>query len=174
MTLNPAANVSRDNQCTAADLGAGATAINVPRQIGRPLNPSMRQSQQVPIEPTSPVRIDKWLWAVRLYKTRSQAADACRSGHVRISGQPVKPSRFVRPGDTITAVTGEITQTVKVLAVLETRVGAKLVEDYAENLTPPSEYVKPREKVFEPFGFRPKGAGRPTKKDRRSIEGFFS
>src|SRR6187401_1787887 len=122
MMLNPAANVSRNNQCTAADLGAGATAINVPRQIGRPLNPSMRQSQQVPIEPTSPVRIDKWLWAVRLYKTRSQAADACRSGHVRISSQPVKPSRFVRPGDTITAVTGEITQTVKVLAVLDARV----------------------------------------------------
>ena len=174
MALHPAANVSRNNRCTAADRGDGVIAINGPRQTGPQLNPSMRQTQQVPREPTRPVRMDKWLWAVRLYKTRTQAADACRSGHVRISGQPVKPSRFVRPGDTITAVTGEITQTVKVLAVLDTRVGAKLVEDYAENLTPPSEYAKPREKAFEPFGFRPKGAGRPTKKDRRSIEGFFS
>jgi ribosome-associated heat shock protein Hsp15 len=118
--------------------------------------------------------MDKWLWAVRLYKTRGQAADACRSGHVRISGQLVKPSRFVRPGDTITAVTGEITKTVKVLAALETRVGAKLVKDYAEDLTPPAEYAKPREKTFAPFGLRPKGAGRPTKKDRRRIEGLFS
>ena len=104
----------------------------------------------------------------------SQAADACRSGHVRLSGQPVKPSRLVRPGDTITAVTGEITKTVKVLVALETRVGARLVNDYAEDLTPPSEYAKPREKAFAHFGFRPRGAGRPTKKDRRSIEGLFS
>jgi ribosome-associated heat shock protein Hsp15 len=174
MALNPPANVSRNNRCTAADLGAGATAINGPRQIGRRLNPSMRHSQPVPIEPTRRVRMDKWLWAVRLYKTRSQAADACRSGHVRISGQPVKPSRFVRPGDTITALTGEITQTVRGLAALETRVGAQLVKNYAENLTPPSEYARPREKIFAPFGFRPKGAGRPTKKDRRSIEGFLA
>jgi ribosome-associated heat shock protein Hsp15 len=174
MALHPAANVSRSNNSTAADLGAGATAINGPCQIGRRLNRSMRHSQQVLIEPTRRVRMDKWLWAVRLYKTRSQAADACRSGHVRISGQPVKPSRFVQPGDTITAVTGEMTQTVKVLAALESRVGAKLVKDYAENLTPSSEYAKPREKPFASFGFRPKGAGRPTKKDRRNIEGLLS
>jgi ribosome-associated heat shock protein Hsp15 len=176
MALHLAANVSRNNHSTAADRGAGATAINVPRQIGRRLNRSLRHSQPVPMdmEPTRRVRMDKWLWAVRLYKTRTQAADACRSGHVRINGQPVKPSRFVQPGDTITAVTGEMTQTVKVLAALESRVGAKLVKDYAENLTPPSEYAKPREKTFGSFGFRPKGAGRPTKKDRRSIEGLFS
>ncbi|MEO8429556.1 MAG: RNA-binding S4 domain-containing protein [Verrucomicrobiota bacterium] len=172
MALHPAVNVSRRHHSTAADHGAGATAINDLRQIVRRLSPSMRQFQQVLIEPTRPVRIDKWLWAVRLYKTRSQAADACRSGHVRLSGQPVKPSRFVRPGDTITAVTGEITKTVKVLVALETRVGARLVKDYAEDLTPPAEYLKPREKALAPFGFRPKGAGRPTKKDRRNMEGF--
>lgn len=115
------------------------------------------------------VRIDKWLWAVRLYKTRTLAATACRNGRVTVGGQIVKPSREVKINDLILAQTGDITRTVKVIALLEQRVGAPTVKDFAEDLTPASEYNKPREKVLEPLFYRPKGAGRPTKKDRRAL-----
>jgi ribosome-associated heat shock protein Hsp15 len=120
------------------------------------------------------VRMDKWLWAARLYKSRSLATQACHNGRVRLHGQPVKPSRAVRIGDVITAVTGDITRTVKVVALLEQRVGASLVKDYLEDLTPAAEYQKPREKSFQPLLFRPKGQGRPTKKERRQIERMLS
>lgn len=116
------------------------------------------------------VRIDKWLWAVRLYKTRTLAADACNAGKVRVQDQPIKPSRSIRVGETLTAVTGDITRTVKVLGMIEKRVGAKLVPDYLEDLTPASEYEKPRDPNFAPFVFRAKGTGRPTKKDRRQLD----
>jgi ribosome-associated heat shock protein Hsp15 len=116
------------------------------------------------------VRMDKWLWAVRLYKSRTLAAHACTGGKVRIQDQPVKSARAVRVGEVITAVTGEITRTVKVLALLDRRVGARRVPEYLEDLTPTAEYAKPREKQYRQFVFRPKGAGRPTKKQRRSIE----
>jgi ribosome-associated heat shock protein Hsp15 len=115
------------------------------------------------------VRIDKWLWAVRVYKSRSLATAACSAGKVRIGGEPLKPSRSVRIGDVISAATGDITRTVRVRAVLERRVGAKLVPEYMEDLTPASEYSKPREPDFRPLILRPKGAGRPTKKDRRKL-----
>jgi ribosome-associated heat shock protein Hsp15 len=118
------------------------------------------------------VRIDKWLWAVRLYKSRSLATAACSAGKVRIGGEPLKPSRTVRIGDVITAATGDITRTVRVRALLENRVGAKLVPDYLEDLTPPSEYERPREPNFRPLLLRPKGSGRPTKKDRRKLDQF--
>jgi len=116
------------------------------------------------------VRIDKWLWAVRLYKSRSLAATACSAGKVRIANEPIKPSRSVRVGDVISAVTGEITRTVRVVALLDRRVGAKLVPEYVEDLTPASEYQKRREPDFRPLLLRPKGAGRPTKKDRRKLD----
>jgi ribosome-associated heat shock protein Hsp15 len=119
------------------------------------------------------VRIDKWLWAVRLYKSRSLASAACSAGKVRVGGEPLKPSRSVRIGEVITAGTGDITRTVRVRAVLERRVGAKLVSEYMEDLTPASEYSKPREPNFRPLVFRPKGTGRPTKKDRRKLEGLI-
>jgi ribosome-associated heat shock protein Hsp15 len=119
------------------------------------------------------VRIDKWLWSVRLYKTRSLATEACRGGHVSIAGQPVKPSREVKINEIITAKTGDITHTVKVLALLDKRVGAQVAKSFAEDLTPASEYQKQREKVLEPMFFRPKGTGRPTKKDRRALEKLF-
>jgi ribosome-associated heat shock protein Hsp15 len=90
-----------------------------------------------------------------------------------VNGQPVKPSRNVKPGDVITAITGEIHRTVKVTASLDKRIGAKLVSQFLEDLTPASEYSKPREKSFQPFVFRAKGKGRPTKKDRRSMEDFL-
>ena len=119
------------------------------------------------------VRIDKWLWAVRLCKTRSMAADACANGKVQINGHPAKASRSIKPGDVIQAVSNEVRRTVKVLAPVEKRVGAKLVAQFFEDLTPPAEYLKPKEKKFQPFAFRPKGSGRPTKKERRSIEGLL-
>ncbi len=116
------------------------------------------------------VRIDKWLWAVRLFKSRSLAASACQSGAVQVNSQPVKPSRSVKIGDMISAVVGDVNRTVKVIALLEQRVGAKLVPQYLEDLTPAAEFQKVREKSFQPpILSRPRGAGRPTKKDRRRI-----
>lgn len=120
------------------------------------------------------VRIDKWLWAVRIYKTRSVATDACRNGRVTIGGQPVKPSRDVKINDLILAQTGDVTRTIKVLALLEQRVGAPGVKQFAEDLTPASEYEKPKEPFLKPLFYRPKGAGRPTKKDRRVMNKFIS
>jgi ribosome-associated heat shock protein Hsp15 len=117
----------------------------------------------------TPTRLDKWLWAVRAFKTRSQAAEACRLGRVQIAGQPVKPARDVRVGEVITVKQSEITRSLRVLHWLEHRVGAALVKNYLEDLTPPAEYQKRREPDFRPFAFRPKGAGRPTKKERRSL-----
>jgi ribosome-associated heat shock protein Hsp15 len=119
------------------------------------------------------VRIDKWLWAIRIFKTRSLATEACRHGRVTVGGQAVKPSRDVKINDLIAAKAGDITRTVKVLALLEHRVGAQMVRDYAEDLTPASEYEKPRERFLQPLFSRPKGAGRPTKKDRRQMDKFF-
>jgi len=119
-----------------------------------------------------PVRFDKWLWAVRLYKTRTQAAEACRNGRVTVDGHPVKPSRDVRIGETVQAATGNITRAVKVLQELESRVGASRVKDYAEDLTPAEEYAKQRQPNFQPIFLRPKGAGRPTKRERRVLEAF--
>lgn len=118
----------------------------------------------------SDIRLDKWLWAVRLYKSRTLAAEACRAGHVQINGQPAKPSRDVKIGDLICAVTGDIRRTLRVTALLERRVAAKMVSTYCEDLTPPAELLKPKEQHYPVSGLRPRGAGRPTKKDRRQIE----
>jgi ribosome-associated heat shock protein Hsp15 len=120
------------------------------------------------------VRIDKWLWAVRLYKTRTVAAQACRGGHVSISGESVKPSRSVRIGEIIRARTGDLNKTVKVTGLTEHRVGAKLVENFLEDQTPASEYLRAaqdRQQIQVPT--RPKGSGRPTKKERRDLEKLF-
>lgn len=119
------------------------------------------------------VRIDKWLWSVRLFRSRSMATAACATGNVKVNGQPAKPSRCVKSGDVISALVNEINRSVKVIAPLEKRVGAKLVSQFLEDLTSPAEYAKPKEKNFQPFAFRHKGSGRPTKKERRSIVGFL-
>ena len=116
------------------------------------------------------VRMDKWLWSVRLYKSRSLASAACSAGKVRVNGQAIKPARTVRPGEVLTAVTGDITRTVKVLAPLQHRVGAPVVAQYLEDLTPASEYAKAREPNFRPVLLRPRGTGRPTKKERRQLD----
>lgn len=118
-------------------------------------------------------RIDKWLWSVRLFKTRSLASDACRGGKVTIKDQLVKPSRDVKPGDVINVRIGPITKTVKVIGVPGSRVAAKLVIDFMEDLTPPEEYKKLEVKKDVFFVKRDRGMGRPTKKERRDIDEFF-
>jgi ribosome-associated heat shock protein Hsp15 len=115
-------------------------------------------------------RIDRWLWAVRVYKTRSDAAEACRGSAVRLNGNIAKPSAKVRVGDTIVARTKALTRTLQVLQLTENRIGAALVPEHLEDQTPESEYEKAREKRANAKVFSHKGSGRPTKKDRRDIE----
>jgi ribosome-associated heat shock protein Hsp15 len=123
------------------------------------------------MEAVGEVRIDKWLWAVRLFKTRSLATVACRAGHVKFQGESVKPSHVVRIGQVFNARTGDLNRTVKVTGLLEKRVGAKLVDQYLEDLTPAAEYLRAAEDRKLPQApKRPKGAGRPTKKERRQLE----
>ena len=115
-------------------------------------------------------RIDKWLWAVRLFRTRSLATDACRAGSVTVNHQPVKPSRDVRAGEVIVVRQGLIHRTLKVRAVPPARVGAKLVAVYCEDQTPPAEFEKARAQRVQQFLARARGSGRPTKRDRRLID----
>ncbi|MCX6242052.1 MAG: RNA-binding S4 domain-containing protein [Bacteroidetes bacterium] len=116
------------------------------------------------------VRIDKWLWAVRLFKTRNQATEACRSGKVRIDGQIIKPSREVKPEDEISISHQSLTRTVKVIQALENRVGAPLVPEYMQDLTPESEFLRVKMMKAVNFEYRDPGTGRPTKRHRREIE----
>ena len=118
------------------------------------------------------MRLDQWLWAIRIYKTRSQAAEAIRGGHVKINDALSKPAHEVRPGEVIVARVNQLTRTVRVVAMPRSRVGAKLVAQFSEDLTPPEEYARRREASLLPPGFRPKGAGRPTKRDRRDLDQF--
>lgn len=116
------------------------------------------------------VRIDKWLWAVRIYKTRSDAADACRTNRVLINDAYTKPSREVRPGDVVSIKKLPVVFSFRVLELVSNRLPARNVPAFAENITPQSELDKlnvPRETVFIS---RDRGTGRPTKKERRDIE----
>lgn len=119
------------------------------------------------------VRIDKYLWAIRVYKTRSEATDACNGGKVRLNGIDPKPSKAVHPGDVIVIRKGAVTYTFKVLALVDKRQGAKLVPQYAENLTQQEELDKLRAPVETFFLKRDRGAGRPTKKDRRQMDSLW-
>jgi ribosome-associated heat shock protein Hsp15 len=116
------------------------------------------------------LRIDKWLWAVRVFKTRSLASDACRAGKVKIKEQTVKPSRTVVINDIISVCLPPITRTIKVLALLQNRVSAKLVSSFMEDLTSPEEYKKLELLKDHRFMQRDGGSGRPTKKERRYID----
>ena len=115
-------------------------------------------------------RIDKLLWAIRVFKTRTEATDACKGGKVKIAGVNAKPSRLVKPGETIEIRKGAVQYTYRIIASTSHRVGARLVPEYAENLTPQSEIDKLRAPVETFFLKRDRGWGRPTKKDRRSME----
>ncbi len=122
------------------------------------------------VTPQKPVRLDKWLWAVRIFKTRSLATQACRKGSVMIGGRPVRPSRDVKIDDVIVVEKDDITRTLKVLRPLDHRVGAPIAKECFEDKTPPSEYEKARAAKSVPRLLRPRGAGRPTKKERRAID----
>src|SRR5258706_10664799 len=126
------------------------------------------------MDQTPAVRVDRWLWSVRLFKTRSLASAACGAGKVQVNGQACKPARLIRPGDILSVFAMEITRTVRMVAAIEHRVGAKLVSRYLEDLTSPAEYEKWKEKRAQtPSGMRPKGSGRPTKRDRRMLKNCF-
>lgn len=162
-------------------ISAGRVLTRVrPGRIQAPLPPPVQPLNRLlrpPRLPKMDVRMDKWLWSVRLFKTRSLAAEACAAGKVRISGQPVKPARSVHPGEQLTVAltipTGVLTRTVKVVGLIDKRVGAKLVPNYLEDLTPAEELAKLTEKPALAEGYRPPGAGRPTKRDRRILQSYF-
>ena len=120
------------------------------------------------------VRIDKYLWSIRVYKTRTEATDACKGGKVRVNGADTKPSKTVKKGDTIVARKGAVVYTNKVMELVDKRQGAKLVPNYAENQTSAEELAKLRAPVETFFLKRDRGAGRPTKKDRRQMEDLWS
>ena len=118
-------------------------------------------------------RLDKWLWAVRLFKTRALATDACRAGSVIIADQPAKPAREVHAGEIVIVRQGIIARTLRVVAVPRSRVGAKLVSDFCTDLTPATEFEKLRTQRLQHVLAREKGSGRPTKRDRRLIDHLF-
>jgi ribosome-associated heat shock protein Hsp15 len=117
-------------------------------------------------------RIDKWLWAVRLFKTRTQAAEACKKGRIMLSGTSVKPSRMVKVGDTVQVRKPPVIYSFKVLQSIEKRVGAKLVAESMLNVTAPDQLALLEMTQLVGFVGRGRGLGRPTKKDRREIDEF--
>lgn len=119
------------------------------------------------------VRIDKYLWAIRVYKTRADATDACKGNKVHINGGNAKPSKSVKPGDVITVRKNEVTFTFRVINTIEKRIGAKLVPEYAENITPQEELEKLRRPIETFFLKRERGTGRPTKKERREMDDLW-
>ena len=116
------------------------------------------------------VRIDKFLWAVRIYKTRSLAANECKMGRILINNNPVKPSRMIGYDESLTVKKPPVTYTYKITGLTENRVSAKLVSNYLEDLTPEEEKMKLDVRKAGPVSFRKKGTGRPTKKERRIID----
>ena len=116
------------------------------------------------------VRIDKWLWAIRVFKTRTLATEACKGGRVKMDGQNVKASREIKEGDVIDIQQGIIKKTFRVKVAAKNRVSAKLVPDLAEDLTPPEELEKQQMLRQLNHEKRDRGVGRPTKRDRRDID----
>jgi ribosome-associated heat shock protein Hsp15 len=118
------------------------------------------------------VRIDKWLWAVRVFKTRTIASEACKKGRVLIDNNSVKSSRMIRVGDIVQVKKPPVTYSFKVLDLSQKRMGAKLVPEFMENVTPPEEYEILEMNKLSGFVDRQRGTGRPTKKERRDLEQF--
>jgi len=119
------------------------------------------------------MRIDKYLWSIRYFKTRSLATEACKKGHIKINGQVVKPSREVYPADKLIVRKEQIDHELTVLDVPESRVGAKLVDLYRKDTTPAEAFAQNELLRHAKEHYRKKGTGRPTKKDRRDIEGYL-
>lgn len=120
------------------------------------------------------MRLDVWLWAVRAFKTRGLSLDAIKAGAVEVDGQSCKPARAVRVGECVTIRVDSgfavWTRTLRVLGTPASRVGAKLVPQFAEDLTSPEEIEKARARPDDLIGYRPRGSGRPTKRERREID----
>lgn len=131
----------------------------------------MKQDHLPKTGPTA--RIDKWLWAARIYKTRSLAADACKNGRVTMGGVNVKPSHTIKVGDTISVKKPPVTYSFRVLACLEQRVGAALLPQVYENVTDPKQYELLEMSRISGFVDRARGTGRPTKKERRALDAFI-
>jgi len=119
-------------------------------------------------------RIDKWLWAARIFKTRTIAAAACKKGQVSMGGTTLKASRMIKAGDVVSVRKPPITYSFRVLQPIERRVGAKLIPEILENVTTPDQYELLEMSKISGFVGRAKGTGRPTKKDRRSLDDFQS
>ena len=119
------------------------------------------------------IRIDKWLWAVRLYKTRSLASEECKKGKVMINGMNVKPSREIKEGETIQIRRPPITRSYKVIALSHNRMAAKMVPEFMVETTPASELEILEEMKNRNIDNRDRGTGRPTKKERRDLDDFF-
>ena len=117
-------------------------------------------------------RIDKWLWAARIFKTRSIAADAIKNGRVTIQGVNVKPSRMIKVGEVVSVRKPPVTYSFKILKTIEQRVGAKLLPEIYENVTTPDQYELLEMNRISGFVNRQRGTGRPTKKERRSLDEF--
>jgi ribosome-associated heat shock protein Hsp15 len=126
-----------------------------------------------PPSPETSARLDKWLWAVRVFKTRPLATDACRAGSVTINDLPAKPARDVHAGEVVCVRQGLVTRTLRVVGVPRSRVGAKVVAEFCTELTPPSEWEKLKEHRVQQLLARERGGGRPTKKDRRAFGELF-
>lgn len=118
-------------------------------------------------------RLDKWLWCVRACKTRAEATTLCRNGRVQVNGVDAKPGRDLHLGETVTAHVGLVTRTFKVIGHPRSRVAAKQVPEFAEDLTPPAEYARAKQATLEHMLARERGRGRPTKKDRRDMGRLF-
>jgi ribosome-associated heat shock protein Hsp15 len=119
------------------------------------------------------MRIDKYLWCVRYYKTRNIATTACKKGHIKVNGQVVKPSRDVFPTDKIELRKNQVNYSVTVLDIPPNRVGAKLVDIYRVDTTPKSAFESQELLKYAKDYYRKKGTGRPTKKDRRDIDDVY-
>ncbi len=120
----------------------------------------------------SEVRIDKWLWAVRIFKTRTIATDACKKGRVMLGDTTAKPARMIKVGDVVKVRKPPVTYSFRVLALTENRLGAKLVPEYMENITPRSELDLLEVVKISGFIDRRKGLGRPTKREGRELSRF--
>lgn len=118
-------------------------------------------------------RLDKWLWTVRVFKTRAEATAQCRNGRVQVNGLDAKPGRDLHVGETVTARIGVITRTLKVVGVPRSRVGAKQLAEFLVDLTPAAEYERAKQASLEHMLARERGRGRPTKKDRREMGRLF-
>jgi ribosome-associated heat shock protein Hsp15 len=118
-------------------------------------------------------RLDKWLWAVRVCKTRPDATALCRNGRVQVNGLDAKPGRDIHVGETVTAKVGMVTRVLKIAGIPRSRVAAKQLPEFMTDLTPPAEYARAKQAGLEHMLARARGEGRPTKKERREMGRLF-